>query len=206
MVWVRVGRIFVSFILNNFAQGVVIPLSHMYRINNIARECLAGYCLAAVSGQSFATSILNHKLRAYGHSVSYMAVVNFNQLLNPSMYYTTKIQQRSKFIATNSGTPMILPSKFRHFSQISKNFVGPNLQRSRVMWSGVRCFSKVSRSTQLSYSHWPIGEKRGPFKKRIYNLREVSPAEELCPIAGFMTIKHSVNRQVPATLQYIEFR
>ena len=66
--------------------------SHMYCINITARECLISRILLSC-GKLFATAILFHKPRAYGPSVTYMAVQNFKQLPNLSVYYTKKIQR-----------------------------------------------------------------------------------------------------------------
>ena len=64
----------------------------MYCINITARECLISRILLSC-GKLFATAILFHKPRAYGPSVTYMAVQNFKQLPNLSVYYTKKIQR-----------------------------------------------------------------------------------------------------------------
>ena len=48
-----------SCLFNNFAQDFVISLSHMYHIDNISRECLAGYCLAAANNLQLIYYITN---------------------------------------------------------------------------------------------------------------------------------------------------
>ena len=80
-----------------------------------------------------------HKPRAYGPSVSYMAVEKFKQLLNLSVYYTTKTQ-RGLNTSNLIPAPSTLSSiKVWAFSSNLRNFVGLSYKRSGVLRPVVRC-------------------------------------------------------------------